>query len=102
VSHQHASLASIFKTTDLILGIPPLNQYDAAATDLSDMFSETPDFTPYDMTPITYAARPNPLWRRLTRNIDFTKPDADEAQLHRAIMASEGLPRRAARRTGTP
>jgi len=100
VSHQHASLASIFKTTDLILGIPPLNQYDAAATDLSEMFTDEPDYTPYDMTPITYAARPNPTWRRLTRNIDFSSPDRDEAKLHRAIMASEGLPRRASRRSG--
>jgi DNA-binding beta-propeller fold protein YncE len=100
VSHQHSSLASIFKTTDLILGIPPLNQYDAAATDLSELFTDTPDLRPYDTAPITYAARPNATWRRLTRNIDFTRPDADEAKLHRAIMASEGLPRRAARRTG--
>ena len=35
------------KTFDLILGIPYLNQYDAAATDLSDMFADKPDFTPY-------------------------------------------------------
>ena len=27
-------------------GIPPLNQYDAVATDLRDMFTATPDFTP--------------------------------------------------------
>src|SRR5262249_45089863 len=33
VSKVHTSLASIFKTANLILGLPPLNQYDAAATD---------------------------------------------------------------------
>jgi hypothetical protein len=52
------------------------------------------------MTPITYASRPNPTWRRLTKNIDLTRPDADEARLHRAVMASKGLPRSAVRTSG--
>jgi hypothetical protein len=36
VSKTHTSLASVFKTVNLILGLPPLNQYDAAATDLRE------------------------------------------------------------------
>ncbi|HEY6292429.1 MAG TPA: bifunctional YncE family protein/alkaline phosphatase family protein [Terriglobia bacterium] len=51
VSHEHTSIESILKTFDLIFGIPYLNQYDAAATDLSDCFTEKPDFTPYDALP---------------------------------------------------
>jgi DNA-binding beta-propeller fold protein YncE len=51
VSHIHTSMASILKTIDLILGMPFINQYDAAATDLSDMFTNTPDFTPYTALP---------------------------------------------------
>ena len=51
VSHVHTSMASILKTFDLILGLPYLNQYDAAATDLSDCFSDKPDFTPYNALP---------------------------------------------------
>ena len=47
VSHVHTSMLSILKTTELILGIPPLNQYDAAATALSDCFTDIPDVTPY-------------------------------------------------------
>jgi hypothetical protein len=35
-----------------ILGIPYLNQYDAASTDLSDMFTVVPDFTPYNAIPV--------------------------------------------------
>jgi hypothetical protein len=31
--------------------MPFMNQYDAAATDLSDMFTNTPDFTPYTALP---------------------------------------------------
>jgi YVTN family beta-propeller protein len=52
VSHTHTSFGSIFKTFWNILGIPYLNQYDAAANDLADMFTETPDFTPYKAVPV--------------------------------------------------
>jgi hypothetical protein len=51
VSHQHTSMASILKTFDLILGLPYLNQYDAAATDLADSFAAKPDFSPYTALP---------------------------------------------------
>jgi len=51
VSHVHTSMASILKTFNLLLGLPPLNQYDAAATDLSDCFTGEPDLTPYDALP---------------------------------------------------
>jgi len=47
VSHVHYSFGSIFKTFWNILGLPYLNQYDAGANDLADMFTEVPDFTPY-------------------------------------------------------
>ena len=46
------------KTTNLcktifgILKMPPLNLFDAAASDLSDCFTDTPDFTPYEAIPI--------------------------------------------------
>jgi len=47
VSHVHYSFGSLFKTYWNILGLPYLNQYDAGATDLSDFFTVTPDFSPY-------------------------------------------------------
>ena len=51
VSKVHYSFGSIFKTFWNILGLPYLNQYDAGATDLSDMFTGVPDFTPYNAIP---------------------------------------------------
>ncbi len=51
VSHAHTSFGSIFKTYWNILGVPYLNQYDAAATDFSDFFTNQPDFTPYSALP---------------------------------------------------
>jgi len=52
VSHMHYSFGSIFKTFWNVLGMPYLNQYDAAANDLSDFFTSKPDFTPYNAVPV--------------------------------------------------
>jgi YVTN family beta-propeller protein len=52
VSHIHQSFGSIFKTFWNILGLPYLNQYDAGANDLADMFTDQPDFTPYNALPV--------------------------------------------------
>lgn len=51
VSHTHQSFGSIFKTFWNILGLPYLNQYDAGATDMADMFTDQPDYTPYNAFP---------------------------------------------------
>ncbi len=51
VSHVHNSTAGILKTFDLVFGLPYLNQYDAADTDLSGMFADAPDFTPFEALP---------------------------------------------------
>src|SRR5262249_46286252 len=75
--------------------IDPLNQYDAAATDLRDLFTATPDFSPYDFVqPVFVAnAKATKSWKKLTRGIDFSSPDRDEERLRDAIARSEGLPR---------
>jgi DNA-binding beta-propeller fold protein YncE len=94
LSKTHSSLASIFKTVDLILGVPPLNQYDAAATDLRELFTEKPDFSPYTYVQPMFVAHAKKSWKKLTRDIDFHRMDRDEVKLRLAILRSEGLPRR--------
>ncbi len=64
-----------------------------------DLFTGAPDFRPYDFQAVPFASRANSLWNTLTKDVDFSRPDADEVKLHAAIMKSEGLPRRA---TPTP
>src|SRR5262249_44497302 len=39
--------ASMLRTIELLLGLPPMSQYDAAATPMSAAFSARPDLTPY-------------------------------------------------------
>ena len=52
VSNVHFSFGSIFKTFWNVLGLPYLNQYDAAANDFADLFTATPDFTHYNATAV--------------------------------------------------
>src|SRR5262249_16231956 len=87
------SLASVFKTTYLILGLPPLNQYDAAAADLRNLFTSTPDFTPYEFQTVTFAQGANETWLAMTKDIDFSRPDTDEVKLRAPTMKSTGRAR---------
>ena len=52
VGKTHHSFGSIFKTFWNVLGLPYLNQYDAGATDLADLFTDRPDLAPYAALPV--------------------------------------------------
>ena len=52
VSHANTSFPGLLKTIFRLLGIPPLNLYDAAATDLSDLFTTKPDPAVYKVLPV--------------------------------------------------
>lgn len=47
VDHTMYSTSSALRTMELILGIPPMSQYDAAATPMWRSFTSTPDLTPF-------------------------------------------------------
>jgi hypothetical protein len=52
VSHINTSFPGLLKTIFRLLGIPPLNLYDATATDLSDLFTTRPDPAAYKVLPV--------------------------------------------------
>ncbi len=52
VSHRHTTIVSMHRTLYEILGLPPLNMFDALANDFSDCFTTTPDFRPYNCVPV--------------------------------------------------
>ena len=54
VAHTNSSFPGLLRTVFRLLGLPPLNLYDATAADLADCFTSQPDFTPYT------ALRPDP------------------------------------------
>jgi YVTN family beta-propeller protein len=45
------STSGFLRTMELILGLPPMSQYDAAAVPLYACFTNTPDLTPYTVKP---------------------------------------------------
>ena len=42
---------SLLRTIEQILGLPPMNQFDASAMPMWDAFTDTPDFTPFVAVP---------------------------------------------------
>jgi YVTN family beta-propeller protein len=52
VSHRNTSFPGMLKTIFRLLGIPPLNLYDATATDLGDLFAAKPDPAPFQVLPV--------------------------------------------------
>jgi hypothetical protein len=53
VDHTAYTTAGILRTIELILGIPPMSQYDAAATPLWRCFTARPDYSAFNYLPVT-------------------------------------------------
>ncbi len=47
VDHNMYSTTSVLRTIELILGLEPMSQFDAAAFPLTTAFTDKPDYTPY-------------------------------------------------------
>ena len=47
VIHNMYSTSGVLRTIELILGLPPMSQYDAAAVPFYECFTNKPDFSPY-------------------------------------------------------
>jgi hypothetical protein len=48
VINTQYNTTSLLRTIEQILGLPPMNQFDATATPMFDCFTSTPDFTPFE------------------------------------------------------
>jgi len=51
VIHNMYSTSGVLRTIELILGLPPMSQYDAAAMPLFECFNNKPDLSPYQSKP---------------------------------------------------
>jgi len=51
VIHDMYSTSGVLRTMELILGLPPMSQYDAAALPLFNCFTDKPDLTTYNTKP---------------------------------------------------
>ncbi|MGZ3872750.1 MAG: bifunctional YncE family protein/alkaline phosphatase family protein [Mucilaginibacter sp.] len=79
VDHTMYSTSSVLRTMELILGLPPMTQYDASATPMWRCFTSTPDKTPFASLPSNINLRElNPKGTKLaamSKGLDFSGVD---------------------------
>jgi YVTN family beta-propeller protein len=79
VDHTPYTTSSFLRTMELILGLPPMSQYDAAATPVWRCLNNTPDHAPFTARQINVnlndrnGARSE--WQKLSDSFDFTAED---------------------------
>lgn len=87
------STASMLRTMELILGLEPMSQFDAAARPMYASFQAEPDLTPYVHRPANVdlsALNPADGWgAALSATLDFSKEDrADDLLLNELVWKS--------------
>lgn len=79
VDHTPYTTSGLLRTIELILGLKPMSQYDAAATPLFNCFTSKPDYTSFTAVPSNVnLADKNMVWNELSRQsatFDFSKED---------------------------
>ncbi|MBI1744990.1 MAG: bifunctional YncE family protein/alkaline phosphatase family protein [Acidobacteria bacterium] len=81
VSHVHYSEAAIHATIQHILGLPPLTVYDEIAQPMWDIFTPTPDFTPFTALPRRIPEEtcpPGHAFAQASNAMNFIDPDEAE------------------------
>ena len=80
VDHTMYSTTSMLRTMELILGLPPMSQYDAAATPMWRCFDKTPNLTPFNSVPalvnLNDKNTKNTPSAKLSATFNFSKEDA--------------------------
>ena len=79
IDHTMYSTTSMLHTIELILGMPPMSQYDASAEPMYRCFNNTPDLTPFNARPLqTDINAKNNIenaWQRKSEKFDFSGED---------------------------
>lgn len=80
VDHTMYSTTSMLRTMELILGIPPMSQYDAAATPMWRCFNNTPNSTAFKALPANIDLNEKNVavnkWQQRSEAFNLTKEDA--------------------------
>ncbi|MBC7901853.1 MAG: bifunctional YncE family protein/alkaline phosphatase family protein [Gemmatimonadaceae bacterium] len=80
VDHSMYSTSSMLRTIELILGLPPMSQYDAAATPMYRSFSATPNPKGFESVGINIDLNEKNTaineWQRRSELFDLSKEDA--------------------------
>lgn len=93
VDHTMYSTSSALRTIELILGLPPMSQYDAAAQPMWRCFNNTATHPPFKSTPnlvdLNLKNNEESAMSRLSDKFDFSKEDRiPDAQFNEVIWAA--------------
>lgn len=97
VDHTAYTTTSLLRTIELILGLPPMTQYDASATPLWRCLDNTPDHQAYKARPVSVNLNDKNTalssWQELSETFDFTAEDkVDDFKFNEVIWrAVKGL-----------
>jgi len=104
IDHTMYSTSGMLRTIELILGLPPMSQYDAAAEPMWRCFTETPDTTSFRSISAQVDLFEKNLsmneWQRKSEEFDFGREDrVPDAEFNEVLWAAvRGVPCPAPRR----
>ena len=79
IDHTMYSTSSMLRTIELILGLPPMSQYDAAATPMWRCFADTANSAPFNARSAKIDLNERNIamnkWQQMSEDFDFTKED---------------------------
>jgi YVTN family beta-propeller protein len=98
VDHTMYSTSSMLRTIELILGLPPMSQYDAAATPMWRCFSDSANGAQFTALPAQVDLNERNLainkWQQMSEEFDFAAedraPDAEFNQVLWVAVKGEG------------
>ncbi len=80
IDHTMYTTSGMLRTMELILGLPPMTQYDAAATPMWRLFTSKQDLTPYNFLPANVNLNDknpaNTRMGKLSEKFNWSKEDA--------------------------
>ena len=97
VDHTLYTTTSLLRTIELILGLPPMSQYDAPSIPLWRCMNNTPDHPAFSVRPanvdLNLKNLAQNIWQKKSQKFDFTKEDmVNDAEFNEVIWkAIKGL-----------
>jgi hypothetical protein len=93
VDHTMYSTATFVRTMELMLGLPPMSQYDQAATPLYNSFTTAANLNPYELAPpmidLNLVNASKGAGAEASAKLDFSAPDrADPDKLNAILWAA--------------
>jgi len=90
IDHTMYSTSSMLRTMELILGLPPMSQYDAAATPMWRCFTAKPDLAPFRSVPalvdLNEKNTADNATSQISDQLDFRKEDTIPDMLFSTII----------------